>query len=121
MEFFRKSQQFFVSNFLHSNFPKSRWIWGMSRAVYVYLRLHTFSSFMATENTQNSMNFQLQEHAPSCAKLHIEFKKSTDHLETFPLSFKFGATWRNILDEKTFLQPECCAKFKTQWKSFQLV
>ena len=32
MAFLKKSQQCFMSNFLHSNFPKSRWIWGMSRA-----------------------------------------------------------------------------------------
>ena len=32
MEFLRKSQQFFMSNFLHSNFTKIRWIWDMLRA-----------------------------------------------------------------------------------------
>ena len=33
MNFFRKIQQFFMSDFLHSKFPKMRWICGMSRAV----------------------------------------------------------------------------------------
>ena len=32
MDFFRKIQQFFMSDFLHSKFPKMRWICGMSRA-----------------------------------------------------------------------------------------
>ena len=31
MEFFKKIQQFFMSNFLHSKFFKMRWICGMSR------------------------------------------------------------------------------------------
>ena len=33
MGFFRKIQQFFMIDFLHSKFPKMRWIYGMSRAV----------------------------------------------------------------------------------------
>ena len=32
MDFWRKIQQFFMNDFLHSKFPKMRWICGMSRA-----------------------------------------------------------------------------------------
>ena len=33
MNFFRKFEQFFISDFLHLTFPKRRWIWGMCRTV----------------------------------------------------------------------------------------
>ena len=32
-DFIRKNQQFFMNDFLHSKFPKMRWICGMCRAV----------------------------------------------------------------------------------------
>ena len=33
-DFLRKIEQFFMNKFLHSKFPKMRWICGMSRAVH---------------------------------------------------------------------------------------
>ena len=37
MDFFRKIQQFFMYDFLHPNFSKMRWIFGMSRAEVYFL------------------------------------------------------------------------------------
>ena len=37
MNFFRKNNQFFMSDFLHSKFPKRRRVCGMSRAVKFWI------------------------------------------------------------------------------------
>ena len=43
MDFFRKIQQFFMSDFLHSKFPNMRWICGMLRADLFYRGVRNFT------------------------------------------------------------------------------
>ena len=52
MKFFRKCQQFFISTFLMTKFPKSRRIWGMFRVSFrlIFYKPFLFDSCFFFEN-----------------------------------------------------------------------
>ena len=84
MNFFRKIHQFFISDFLHSKFPKSRWICGMSRidTLNLTLSVHTFEvkSYFNIENrlslrdtlikTGDDKNYVWTKVGPNPSRIH---------------------------------------------------